>query len=275
MEAAEEAMSSNSNELHLHSNYDGHLMQPPNAAAKGKRTKRLAADSSSASSTDHSYSITQEDEDMANCLMLLAQGRASMPKPETPTEEPATDSDDRSGLTEKFARRIPEAAVAATTTSYECKTCNKCFPSFQALGGHRAGHKKPKLAAMAAEEKKTALIEGVTLRASMNSLSTSFAGASQNNYYIKVNKIHECSLCGSEFSSGQALGGHMRRHRPAVISESQQGKKERSLQLLSLDLNLPAPSIDGEQSLPAAFAFTGEQRLLFSASSSALVGCHY
>ncbi|CAN0881495.1 Zinc finger protein ZAT11 [Linum grandiflorum] len=28
-------------------------------------------------------------------------------------------------------------------------------------------------------------------------------------------KRHECSICGADFKLGQALGGHMRRHRPA------------------------------------------------------------
>ncbi|XP_076905814.1 zinc finger protein ZAT11-like [Bidens hawaiensis] len=67
---------------------------------------------------------------------------------------------------------------------FNCKTCNKTFKSFQALGGHRASHKRLK--------------------------STDTAD--------KVNtppkpKTHECSVCGLEFAIGQALGGHMRRHR--------------------------------------------------------------
>ncbi|CAN6301346.1 unnamed protein product [Urochloa humidicola] len=71
---------------------------------------------------------------------------------------------------------------------FECKTCNRTFPSFQALGGHRASHKKPRLgdgdgAAAAAEPPKP--------------------------------KVHGCSICGLEFAIGQALGGHMRRHRAA------------------------------------------------------------
>ncbi|KAK2968437.1 hypothetical protein RJ640_004443 [Escallonia rubra] len=28
--------------------------------------------------------------------------------------------------------------------SYKCRMCNRSFPSFQALGGHRESHKKPK-----------------------------------------------------------------------------------------------------------------------------------
>ncbi|KAL2323913.1 hypothetical protein Fmac_022971 [Flemingia macrophylla] len=73
---------------------------------------------------------------------------------------------------------------------FECKTCSRKFQSFQALGGHRASHKKLRLMA-----------EG------------------DNQDQVQINgstpkpKTHECSICGLEFTIGQALGGHMRRHR--------------------------------------------------------------
>ncbi|KAG2297348.1 hypothetical protein Bca52824_044017 [Brassica carinata] len=65
---------------------------------------------------------------------------------------------------------------------FTCKTCLKEFHSFQALGGHRASHKKP----------------------------------DNNNESLKKAKApssHPCPICGVEFPMGQALGGHMRRHR--------------------------------------------------------------
>ncbi|XWS71730.1 hypothetical protein CRYUN_Cryun03dG0163500 [Craigia yunnanensis] len=69
---------------------------------------------------------------------------------------------------------------------FVCKTCNKIFSSFQALGGHRASHKKPRL-----------------------------TGGDFPEIPVspKKPKTHECSICGKEFAIGQALGGHMRRHR--------------------------------------------------------------
>ncbi|TKV96809.1 hypothetical protein SEVIR_9G453500v4 [Setaria viridis] len=75
--------------------------------------------------------------------------------------------------------------ASAPERVFECKTCNRQFPSFQALGGHRASHKKPRTAdgGAAAEPPKP--------------------------------KVHGCSICGLEFAIGQALGGHMRRHRAA------------------------------------------------------------
>ncbi|KAL0375015.1 UNVERIFIED_CONTAM: Zinc finger protein ZAT5 [Sesamum radiatum] len=161
----------------------------------------------------------EEEEDMANCLILLAKGQ----------------------LGQNLSHPVAASATAAVAEVYQCKTCNKSFPSFQALGGHRASHKKP---------------------------------SSPPN----KSRVHECSICGAEFGSGQALGGHMRRHRPIPASshgESQEVIMKRPRNLLSLDLNLPAPEdIDhpaAESKFP--FAATKEQVIVFSASP--LVDCHY
>lgn len=78
---------------------------------------------------------------------------------------------------------------------FECKTCNRRFASFQALGGHRASHKKPRLMG---ESDSQVLIHGSPPKP----------------------KTHECSICGLEFAIGQALGGHMRRHRAAAAAAS-------------------------------------------------------
>ncbi|XP_072996311.1 uncharacterized protein [Typha latifolia] len=96
---------------------------------------------------------------------------------------------------------------------FECKTCNRQFPSFQALGGHRASHKKPRIAS-----------EGPA------------AGVGKP-------RVHECSVCGLEFAIGQALGGHMRRHRAAVEGFGHGGaaaakKKVEERRVVCLDLNL-------------------------------------
>ncbi|XP_019224310.1 PREDICTED: zinc finger protein ZAT12-like [Nicotiana attenuata] len=100
---------------------------------------------------------------------------------------------------------------------FECKTCNKRFPSFQALGGHRASHKRPRL----------------------------LAGAGEFLMQAKKNKMHECSICGMEFSLGQALGGHMRRHQktPSLVAGKTMTpmlKKSNSSKRIfcGLDLNL-------------------------------------
>ncbi|XP_057778751.1 zinc finger protein ZAT12-like [Salvia miltiorrhiza] len=113
-----------------------------------------------------------------------------------------------------------------TNRMFECKTCNRRFPSFQALGGHRASHKKPRLAAAGDDQ---------LLREASPPKP----------------KAHECAICGLEFPIGQALGGHMRRHRSANGQKRLPSpelslspplapivKKSNSTRALCLDLNL-------------------------------------
>ncbi|KAI3816078.1 hypothetical protein L1987_15766 [Smallanthus sonchifolius] len=139
---------------------------------------------------------------MANCLMLLSRGPSS--------NEPYDNTPGR---------------------VFECKTCNRQFPSFQALGGHRASHKKPRI----------------------NTNSDLTHGT---NLVPTKPKSHECSICGLEFSIGQALGGHMRRHRATTTDENQSFvrvdsytsvvKKVNSRRVFSLDLNLTPSENDLE-----------------------------
>ncbi|CAK9168768.1 unnamed protein product [Ilex paraguariensis] len=217
-----------------------------------------------------SAASTQEDEDMANCLILLAQGGWPREEKEEAKIEQFS--------SQRFTETITTTTGKAGFYVYECKTCNRTFPSFQALGGHRASHKKPKVMV---EEKKVAVLplhdDDDQSERQFNKIK-SFHGNKQS-------KIHECSICGSEFSTGQALGGHMRRHRTTTTStqitidvdrldkinteSSHEGEKPRNI--LPLDLNLPAP----EDDLPdSQFQIKSNQRhLVFSAP--ALVDCHY
>ncbi|KAI9187511.1 hypothetical protein LWI28_028932 [Acer negundo] len=109
---------------------------------------------------------------------------------------------------------------------FTCKTCNKEFPSFQALGGHRASHKKPKF---------------------------NDGGVGSGEVFIappespKKPKPHECSICGIEFANGQAFGGHMRIHMPnlggvgggSLLPVPVLKKSNSSERVPLLDLNLP------------------------------------
>ncbi|XWS55893.1 hypothetical protein CRYUN_Cryun09bG0039100 [Craigia yunnanensis] len=207
---------------------------------------------------------TEEEEDMANCLILLAQGQTRKPS---------------------------EPAFLATTSKtgiyvHQCKTCNRCFPSFQALGGHRASHKKPKVNN---EENNKGLMIVKEDNNQFNNMNTTLSLQITNKTVLCnsiKSKVHECSICGAEFSSGQALGGHMRRHRTFTNAattatttlsvgtssspESEESKKPRTV--LQLDLNLPAPEDNHHRESNFSFA-SKEKLLVFSASN--LVDCHY
>ncbi|XP_057781869.1 zinc finger protein ZAT5-like [Salvia miltiorrhiza] len=266
---------------------------------KGKRTKRPRPSSSTssnggaaefcnsfASSPTTSSGIsasTEEDEDMANCLILLARGD-SPPQPQKikTTAAAAAAAEESKFSSRKFAEMATTSAGKVGIYVYECKTCNRTFPSFQALGGHRASHKKPKPAAETDQRKSPPAAAdgqeeggGKELR-KLTAISPPPATQSDPN----KPKMHECSICGSEFGSGQALGGHMRRHRPAPPPPSAGARTpasvdenttsheaaEKARNLLALDLNLPAPLEDEKLPPPPP-------HVVFSAA--ALVDCHY
>jgi DNA-directed RNA polymerase subunit RPC12/RpoP len=119
---------------------------------------------------------------------------------------------------------------------YTCKTCNKTFTSFQALGGHRKVHKKPRKAHRKGHNNNT------------NTTSTTTTNNNNNN---NKSNVYGCSICGSKFTSGQALGGHMNFH-PAPVEatsltpmalepdkEDEEPPAEKTNVSLDLDLNLP------------------------------------
>ncbi|XP_051151052.1 zinc finger protein ZAT10-like [Andrographis paniculata] len=169
---------------------------------KGKRTKRTR-------SVDGPHEPTEE-EYLALCLIMLARGGAPPPPP------PAAAADEPSKLV------------------YKCSVCNKAFGSYQALGGHKASHRK----LTAGDDSSAASAPVVAAGAAVPAAS----GGS---------RIHECSICHKCFPTGQALGGHKRRHyeggapsgngagagSSAVTSSEGVGS---SVSHRGFDLNLPA-----------------------------------
>ncbi|XP_047971875.1 zinc finger protein ZAT5-like [Salvia hispanica] len=206
--------------------------------AKGKRTKRQRPNSPFSFTITppraaSEESTTTEEADTARCLILLSQGHFI-----------------------PIAKSRRDAAAM-----YTCKTCNRSFQSFQALGGHRASHKKPKNEkryAIFSDEEDFNKFSPTSLSLQLSSVSTTATAAA-----MKSPRVHECSYCGAEFASGQALGGHMRKHRggaappvptnirEAIVydeaeAETEAEERKKGGNWLSLDLNLPAP--DDERS---------------------------
>ena len=76
----------------------------------------------------------------------------------------------------------------------------------QALGGHRTSHSNDRKKQPRQPEQEAAAAAAVTTTLSRRTAAPGRPAA------------HECSACGTTFASGQALGGHMRRHRPLTMS---------------------------------------------------------
>ncbi|KAE8699715.1 Zinc finger protein ZAT3 [Hibiscus syriacus] len=99
---------------------------------------------------------------------------------------------------------------------FGCKTCKKVFNSHQALGGHRASHKKVKGCSAAPLDDRnrkddSSVNDDRDAFTPVKSMSTFRVDTSAPTPKNK-SKVHECSICNRVFSSGQALGGHKRCH---------------------------------------------------------------
>ncbi|PHT48928.1 hypothetical protein CQW23_13136 [Capsicum baccatum] len=282
---------------------------------------------------DEEVGPTEEEEETAKCLILLSQGGSQgghhpyHHHHQTPPIKFFDLFNDDMGLYQpKFnSKKYVETTdlgngAKAGTYVYECKTCNRTFSSFQALGGHRASHRKPK--PLTIEPKKQPFFYfsdqddpspttttttpnykhyNKLLSPTLSPLSTQFSNIimdSTPNYNKSLSspRIHTCSYCGAEFTSGQALGGHMRRHRGgantnntilclsplSIDQESTNYNLKKPRNGLSLDLNFPAPQeyqnhppkYPQEQAQQQQQEEEQETALVLSTTPQ-LIGCHY
>ncbi|KAM0846536.1 hypothetical protein ACQ4PT_055615 [Festuca glaucescens] len=90
-----------------------------------------------------------------------------------------------------------------------CSVCGKAFASYQALGGHKASHRKPHMAPAPA----SAVPEENKPHAAAASSSSGSGDAASG-------KVHECNVCRKTFPTGQALGGHKRCHYDGTIGSA-------------------------------------------------------
>lgn len=250
---------------------------------------------------------SNEDEDLANCLMMLSNGTVDpMLEDDAEAEEScasASKEDHRLlhhnnnhtnirkpiNFIPPLSYRLPDqennnnkAKGVAGKGMFECKACKKVFNSHQALGGHRASHKKVKgcfaarLDHMDLDARENDdVFEDSFFPTKPNNNNNNNSSAFQYDNGLgnsmaastskRKTKVHECSICHRIFSSGQALGGHKRCHwitsnaaaeaPPPSITKIHQFHDQRVapppfdstsplvLPLdLKLDLNLPAPA---------------------------------
>lgn len=160
-----------------------------------------------------------EEEYLALCLVMLARGTTA-----------ATTSTSTASL--RHRSPTPPPAPVSTTSephklSYKCTVCSKAFSSYQALGGHKASHRK---------------LAGGEDQSTSSATTTSATAAVSNG----SGRTHECSICHKSFPTGQALGGHKRCHyegggeKSGVTSTSEGVGSTTTYGHRDFDLNLPA-----------------------------------
>nr|GEZ50972.1 hypothetical protein [Tanacetum cinerariifolium] len=108
---------------------------------------------------------------------------------------------------------------------FRCTTCNKCFSSYQALGGHRSSHNR-----VAKKIKLDDHFVGKNV-----AKEAEFTGDVTSISNSTVSHVHKCKICDKVFPTGQALGGHKRCHWTGY-SEAAQAQAISS-QITDFDLN--------------------------------------
>ncbi|KAK9044249.1 hypothetical protein V6N11_072564 [Hibiscus sabdariffa] len=153
---------------------------------KGKRSKRQRSGSPADVDVDVQTQPTTEEEYLALCLIMLARGRSA----------------DSAGVDHyrlqpsSSSSQLPPPPPPPLKLSYKCSVCDKAFNSYQALGGHKASHRKPSADAAATS----------TTVDNPSTTGTTTSGTNGGG------RLHECSICHKSFPTGQALGGHKRCH---------------------------------------------------------------
>ncbi|KAL6964098.1 ZINC FINGER protein [Sarracenia purpurea var. burkii] len=150
---------------------DAHSLEP---WTKRKRSKRSRSETPP----------PNEEEYLALCLIMLARGGS-------PTASEPDAASAAAVATDQHTE--PPQSLKA---SYKCSVCDKAFPSYQALGGHKASHRKLASAATVNSDDHPTTSNTAATAAAVN----------------PSGRTHECSICHKSFPTGQALGGHKRRH---------------------------------------------------------------
>ncbi|RCV13840.1 hypothetical protein SETIT_2G378400v2 [Setaria italica] len=212
----------------------------------------------------------KEPEDVALCLLMLS--RDTGVRSSAVREEPFESAKKRAGLPRsgyarnsdddaKIKGRVPKGrkrsslkqqldAVAPKRTRYECPGCGKVFSSYQALGGHRASHKRINTSCSAPKVAPTAAASPAPEPSSETyaSFSTLSPSASPDSVAIGFGKLNAQAAAEAAvvFSSGKAPSGHKLSHTmPADGGELYAGGADQEQEQHSpaavgfLDLNFP------------------------------------
>eukprot|EP01018_Ginkgo_biloba_P013402 Gb_10423 [translate_table: standard] len=208
-------------------------LQVPKKPTKGKRSKRTrhAFFRPEVACTSLSES-SEEEEELAYCLVMLAHGERYSEPPSASGSEAEEIQAPNSFELDKIRRpsKKPKKADAPSynlksgvvkndvsrNQSFKCKTCNRIFYSYQALGGHRASHNKPKSCFATLQENESIDGELYSLHKSspqvIHYADVDYSDNLNCDGALKDVERYECKTCNRKFHSYQALGGHRASH---------------------------------------------------------------
>ncbi|KAG5535170.1 hypothetical protein RHGRI_023078 [Rhododendron griersonianum] len=150
---------------------------------------------------------------------------------------------------------------------YKCRTCNRVFPSYRALGGHRSGHRTTSCSPVvkigcheSSVESTTLLLNNSDPNSDLEKLESTENVVEEVGFHeLKKGKDHECPICFKAFPSGQALGGHKRAHyvgfsEKTTTKETASAMEEEVSELrIVCDLNLPVLGLENEVDIDVGF----------------------
>ncbi|MCL7033263.1 hypothetical protein MKW94_025912 [Papaver nudicaule] len=190
------------------------------------------------------WSSNEEDYEAATCLLMLANGSVPI-NAQCISWYRDGDSPDAAGYYDREPEPPPQLGIidgsapsSSSNYRFECSSCKKVFGSHQALGGHRASHKNVKGCFAIAQSSE----DDLNCQNDLNNETCRTAEEGGKQEKMAVDFRHKCGICFRVFSTGQALGGHMRCHwekfddgpslqGPSTSASAREG--------CVLDLNLP------------------------------------
>ncbi|PWA84378.1 zinc finger C2H2-type/integrase DNA-binding domain-containing protein [Artemisia annua] len=148
----------------------------------------------------HRSSVIEGSNSNANSPPSIDKGKAVMVEDHESKEVKMELGDNESDSRNSDEQLVLESG-SDECKLFKCTTCNKCFSSHQALGGHRSSHNK------AANKIISDAFEGENV-----AKEAEFAGDVISISNSTVSHLHQCKICDKVFPTGQALGGHKRCH---------------------------------------------------------------
>ncbi|KAK9120500.1 hypothetical protein Syun_018117 [Stephania yunnanensis] len=97
-------------------------------------------------------------------------------------------------------------------SAYKCSICNKSFPTHQALGGHKSSHYNKLIKTTTTTTTNTIAAAGIMGDDHGKELALLADHDIKAAMSMGELSLHQCEICQKTFPTGQALGGHKRRH---------------------------------------------------------------